>query len=166
MLERGVREPSNSPWASLILLVHKKNGSTRFCVDYRKLNDATQKDAYPRPRIDTTLDALHGLQWFSTLALLSCYWQVMIDKAERSKTTFYTTEGLFQFMSCCLGCVTPPNILATEGPSSDRSPWSNYLVHLDDMIVLGRTFDKHLCNVCSVWQRMREVGLHLKCSFF
>jgi hypothetical protein len=74
MLEKGVIEPSTSPWASLIVLVQKKDGSTRFCVDYRKVNDVTLKDAYPLPRIDTTLDALHGSQWFTTLDLLTGYW--------------------------------------------------------------------------------------------
>ena len=69
MLERGVVEPSASPWASPIVLVRKKDGSTRFCVDYRKLNDVTRKDAYPLPRIDATLDTLHRSQWFSTLDL-------------------------------------------------------------------------------------------------
>ena len=60
MLERGVVEPSSSPWVSPIVLVQKKDGSTRFCVDYRKLNNVTRKDAYPLPRIDVTLDTLHG----------------------------------------------------------------------------------------------------------
>ncbi len=70
MLEKGVVEPSTSPWASPIVLVRKKDGSARFCVDYRKLNDVTRKDAYPLPRIDATLDTLHGSQWFTTLDLV------------------------------------------------------------------------------------------------
>ena len=82
MLERGVVEPSTSPWALPIVLVRRKDGSTRFCVDYRKLNEATRQDAYPLPRIDATLDTLHGSQWFSTLDLLSGYWQVVIDEAD------------------------------------------------------------------------------------
>ena len=83
MLERDVVEPSTSPWASPIVLVKKKDGSTRFCVDYRKLNDITHKDAYPLPRIDATLNTLYDSHWFSTLDLLSGYWQVEINEADR-----------------------------------------------------------------------------------
>ena len=95
MLESGVVERSTSPWASPIVLVKKKDGTVRFCVDYRKVNNITRKDAYPLPRIDTTLDTLSGSQWFSTLDLLSGYWQVEVEEADRDKTAFCTTEGLF-----------------------------------------------------------------------
>ena len=95
MLSKGVMEPSASPWASSIVLILKKDGSTRFCVNYRKLNGVTRKDAYPLPRIDTSLDTLAGSEWFSMLDLLSGYWQVQIKEGEREKTAFSTTEGLF-----------------------------------------------------------------------
>ena len=97
MLNGGIDEPSTSPWASSIVLVQKKDGSIRFCVDYQKLNNVTQKDAYPLPRIDATLDTLHGSQWFSILDLLSGYWQVEVAETDRPKTAFCTTEGLYQF---------------------------------------------------------------------
>ena len=73
MLKHGVVEPSNGPWSSPIVLVKKKDGTTRFCVDFRKVNDLTKKDAHPLPRIDDTLDTLGGAEWFTTLDLASGY---------------------------------------------------------------------------------------------
>jgi len=71
MLDRGIIEPPSSPWASGVVLVQKKDGSLRFCVDYRALNKVTVKDAYPLPRVDESLDRLNGVKWFSTLDLFS-----------------------------------------------------------------------------------------------
>ena len=85
-----VVEPSTSPWSSPIVLVSKKDGSTRFCVDYRKLNNVNHKDLYPLPRINDTIEALAGAKWFSTLDLKSGYWQVPLDDAAKDKTTFST----------------------------------------------------------------------------
>ena len=81
MLTGGQIEASDSPWSSPVVLVTKKDGGTRFCVDYRQLNDATIKYAYPLPRIDDTLDMLAGKQWFSTLDLASGYWQVSLSRS-------------------------------------------------------------------------------------
>ena len=108
MLRNGVIEESRSPWASPIVLVRKKDGSTRFCVDYRRVNAVTRKDAYPLPRVDATLDALGGSQWFSTLDLISGYWQVEIEEADHPKTAFSTTEGLYQFKVMPFGLCNAP----------------------------------------------------------
>ncbi|GBL74224.1 Transposon Ty3-I Gag-Pol polyprotein, partial [Araneus ventricosus] len=81
---------------SPIRLVKKKDGSTRFCVDYRKLNEITKKFSYPKPRIDDTLNALNGNQWFSTLDLRSGYWQVEVRPEDREKTDFTTRQGRWQ----------------------------------------------------------------------
>ncbi len=84
-------QPYHSSWASAVVLVTKKDGTTRFCTDYSKLNDATQKDAYPLHRIDDTLHALRGSTYLNTLDLYSGYWQVEMDQQDIDK-------GLFQFM--------------------------------------------------------------------
>jgi len=93
----AIQPSTTSPWASPIVLVQKEDGSVRFCVDYRKLNSVTRKDAYLLPNIYDTLDTLAGSRWFSTLDLLSGYWQVEVAEADREKTSFTMRQGLFEF---------------------------------------------------------------------
>ena len=90
MEEKEVIQPLHSPQASPIVLVRKKDGSQRFCVDYRKLNAVTRKDAHPIPWIDNNLDTLSGSCWFSTLDMVSGYWQVEVGEQDREKTAFCT----------------------------------------------------------------------------
>ena len=108
MLSRGVIEPSHSPWASPIVLVRKKDGSTQFCVDFRKVNDCTRKDAQPLPRIDDTLDALGGARYYSTIDLASGYWQVAVNPGDKEKTAFITPYGLYQFKVMPFGMCNAP----------------------------------------------------------
>jgi hypothetical protein len=94
MLNHDVIEPAHGSWSSPIVLVKKKYGSSRFCIYFRQLNSVTRKDAHPPPRIDDTLDALAGAQWFSTIDLASGYWQVETENRDREKTAFVTPFGL------------------------------------------------------------------------
>ena len=103
MLKKDVITPSKSPWASGIVLVKKKNGSKQFCVEYRRLNDVTIKDAYPLPRIDESLDQLAGSQWFSCLDMNSGYWQVELDSEDRKKSAL-----LFEFKVLPSGLCNAP----------------------------------------------------------
>ena len=89
-MQDGVIRPSTSPWSSPIVMVRKKDGAWRFCIDFRKLNDVTHKDAYPLPRIDETLESLSGSTLFTTLDLASGYWQVELEEADKEKTAFST----------------------------------------------------------------------------
>ncbi|GBM73773.1 Retrovirus-related Pol polyprotein from transposon 297 [Araneus ventricosus] len=170
MVDNGIIEESSGPWASPIVLVKKKDGSTRFCVDYRKLNEITKKDSYPLPRIDDTLDALNGSQWFTTLDLKSGYWQVEIRPEDREKTAFTTGQGLWQFKVMPFGlCNTPATFerlmeTVLRGLSSEAC-----LVYLDDIIIVGRTFEEHLNNLRKVFHRLQKANLKLspkKCRFF
>ena len=169
MLHSGVVEPSEGPWSSPIILAKKKDGSLRFCVDYRKVNAITRKDAYPLPRVDDTLDMLGGSKFFSTLDLASGYWQVEVAPEDRAKTAFTTSEGLYQFKVMPFGLCNAP---ATFQRLMDRVlgglKWSSCLVYFDDIIIVGSTFDDHLRNIGSVLMRLRGAGLKLKpakCNF-
>ena len=93
MLSRGVIEPSNSPLASPIVLVEKSDGSYIFCVDFRRVNDVTIRDAYPLPKIVDTLDMLLGSTLFSILDLYSGFWQIAMDDQDKLKTAFCTRGG-------------------------------------------------------------------------
>ena len=145
MLQDDIIQPSNSPWASPIVLVQKKDGSIRMCVDYRKLNVVTRKDAYPLPRIDDTLDTLSGSKWFSRLDLISGYWQVEVNKEDREKTAFCTHERLFEFKVMPFGlCNAPATFQRLMNLVLAGLQWSSCLVYLDDIIILGRDFEEHL----------------------
>ena len=108
MLDKDIIQPSVSPWASPVVLVPKKDGTLRFCVDYRQLNSITSKDAYPLPRIDETLDTLAGSVWFTTLDLISGYWQVEVKPEDCEKTAFCTKDGLFEFKVMPFGLCNAP----------------------------------------------------------
>ena len=170
MLEHKLIQASDSPWASPVVLVRKKNGKLRFCVDYRKLNAITKKDAYPLPRIDEMLNALSGCSWFSTLDLASGYWQVAMDPQDKEKTAFTTRYGIYEFNVMPFGLCNAP---ATFQRLMDRVykgiAWKFVVVYLDDTIVYSKTFNEHLTHLQRVFNRIRQAGLRLnidKCTFW
>ena len=170
MLASDIIRPSNSPWASPVVMVKKKDGSLRFCVDFRQLNAATVKDAHPLPRIDDLLDALHGARWFSTLDLKSGYWQVPIQERDKEKTAFRTSSGqLYESNQVPFGLCNAP---ATFSRLMDRIlsglHWETCLFYLDDIIVFSSTWEEHLARLRQVFERLRHADLKLgaeKCTF-
>ena len=165
MLAEGIIEPSYSPWASPVVLVRKKDGSVRYCIDYRRLNAVTRKDSYPLPRIDDSLDSLGSAKYFSTLDLASGYWQVGLSPDAREKSAFCTTSGLYQFRVMPFGLANAP---ATFQRLMERVltglHWEVCLVYLYDVIVFSKTWKGHLQRLDIVFQRMRAANLRLKPS--
>ena len=171
MLDLGAIRPSNSPWASAIVLVRKKDGRLRFCIDLRKLNNRTVKDAYSLPRIESILDSLGGAQIFSTLDLKVGYWQV--EMAEECKAYTAFTCGPLGFYECD----TMP-FGATNAPATFQRLMHDCLgelnmnwciVYLDDIIIFSDTKEEHLKRLEAVFQKLCAAGLKLKpskCFFF
>ncbi|GFU29205.1 retrovirus-related Pol polyprotein from transposon 412 [Trichonephila clavipes] len=170
MKNNDVIEPSSSPWASPIVLVRKKDGSTRFCVDYRRLNDATKKDSYSLPRIDDTLDTLAGNTWFSTLDIKSGYLQVEPHPDDKEKAAFTTGQGLWKFKVMPFGlCNAPATFECLMETVLGGLSYEACLVYLDDNIIVGLSFEEHLKNIRRVLQKLKEANLKLspsKCHLF
>ena len=166
MLERGVIEPSSSPYCSPVVLIPKKDGSVRFCVDYRRLNDVTHKDAYPLPRIADIIDSLSGASSFCTLDLASGYWQIEVDPRDREKTAFSIPgKGHYHFNVMPFGLTGAPATFERmmEGILAPLL-WNKCLSFLDDVMVFGSDFETTLENLVSVFNCLRQAGLKLKPS--
>ena len=163
MQDRGIVQPSVSPWASPVVLVPKKDGSLRFCVDYRRLNALTKKDVYPLPRVDDIVDTLGDARYFTTLDLASGYWQVELDNDARPKTAFTTHQGLFEFVRMPFGlCNAPATFQRAMQTVLSGLEWQNCFVYIDDILIASRTLEEHLQHLAEVIDRLRKAGLRLK----
>lgn len=162
-LESGLASPSQSSWASPIVMVRKKDQTFRMCVDYRALNERTVKDAYPLPRIQDTLDTLSTAKWFSTLDLASGYWQVELTPRAKKAAAFCSRKGLFEWNIMPFGLCNAP---ATFQRLMDRVlvglQWETCLVYLDDIIILGSDVEEMLQRLSQVFDRLRQANLKLK----
>ena len=170
LLEAQVVRESSSPYASPIVLVKKKDGSLRMCVDYRLLNSKTRKDAFPLPRIEESLDALSGACWFSTLDLASGYNQVPVAEQDKPKTAFCTPFGLFEWNRMAFGlCNAPSTFQRLMQRMFGDQQYQSLLLYLDDIIVFSPTVSQHLQRLEIVLGRLKKEGLKAKlgkCAFF
>ena len=170
LLDDGIIEPSNGPWASPIVLVRKKDGSTRLCIDYRRVNSITKKDSYPLPLINDSLDTLGGATWFSSTDLLSGYYQVQMELCDKEKTAFTSHEGLYQFKVLGFGLC---NAVATFQRPMEYVlrglHWKTCLLYIDDIIVFADDFESHVQRLGEVLDRIARTGLKIspkKCNLF
>ena len=171
MAERDLIEPSTSPWSSPAIIVPKKNGGIRFCIDYRRLNKVTIPDSMPLPRCDDSLDALGGSKWFSTLDLRSGFHQLGLAEESRPYTAFCIPgSGLWQFKVVPFGAMnSPAEFERLMEKVLTGLTYVTLLIYLDDIIVYGKTFDIHLQNLEEVFKRLASANLKLnpeKCVFF
>ena len=165
MVEQGLVEPADSPWSSPVVLVKKKDDSWRLCLDYRRLNNVTRKDAYPLPRIDDSLDALSGSMLFSTLDLISGYWQLKMSEDASNKAAFVTKSGLWKPKRLPFGLTSAP---ATFERLMEKVlhglTWNTLLLYLDDIVVFAPDFNTHMTRLQEVLERFKGANLKLKPS--
>ena len=170
LIREGVIEESSSMYSSPIVLVKKKSGELRMCVDYRKLNAKVVRDQYPLPRVDDSLDAVAGSIWFTTLDLKSAYSQIPVIPEDQNKTAFSTPFGLYNFKRMPFGLANAPatfqRIMANL---FRRELMQGVICYLDDILIYSHTIEEHLKLIEIVLERLQSVNLRLnseKCSWF
>ena len=160
MLDVGVIRLSNSPWCNTFVLVRKKDGSLRFCIDFRRLNSLTVKDSHPLPRICETLESLAGAAHYTTIDMNSGFWQVPMDDESKQYTAFTLgSMGLYECESMPFGlCNAPPTFQRLMLNCLGELNLTYCLIYLDDVIIFSKTEEEHL-----EWMRV-VFGLKLKPS--
>jgi len=163
--QQGVIEKASSPWASNVVVVRKKDGTYRCCIDFRDVNELTKKDRYPLPRTDQCLEAMSGCSWFTTCDLKASYHQLMVDPRDREKTAFISKYGMYQYRRMPFG-------LCNAGASFQRLMdvvltglnLEVCLAYIDDVLIFSKTLEEHLDRLELVLQRLQAAGLKLKAS--
>jgi len=162
-LAADVIEPTFSEWSFLVVLVPKKNGTLRFCVDYRLLNAVSKRDSYPLPRMDECIDSLREAKVFSTLDCNASYWQVLIADGDRKKTAFVCHKGAYHYKRMPFGLTnTPATFQRALEIILSGFKWQSCLGHLDDIIVYSKTQEEHVQHLDEVLGLLRAAGVTLK----
>ena len=165
LLYVGCIEPSSSPYASGLVLVRKKDGGLRVCVDYRGINKNTVPDRYPFPRVDELIDTV-GKQkgkFFTSLDLMKGYHQIRVADCDKPKTAFICHRGLLQYRRMPFGLTNAPaTFQRLMGKLFGAKEWDFLFVYLDDLLIVSRTLDEHKRHIRKVLHRLEEANLRLK----
>ncbi|KAK0425660.1 hypothetical protein QR680_009307 [Steinernema hermaphroditum] len=162
-LRQGIIRRSHSPWASPLVLVRKKDGSIRMCVDYRKLNAVTVKDAYPTPHIYNLLSSFHNRRVFTTFDLHSGYWQIRMEADSIEKTAFSSPCGLYEFTVMPFGLTNAVATFQRFIGSLFHDVLNRFVfVYIDDILVASESWEEHVEHLRLVLTRISEAGLRLK----
>lgn len=170
LLAAGIIRESESPFASPIVVVRKKDNSVRLCIDFRKLNSQTIKDAYALPNLEEVFSVLTGSKWFSVLDLKSGYYQIEMEEADKHKTAFVCPQGFWEFNRMPQGITNAPSTFQRlmERCMGDLNR-KEVLVFIDDLIIFSESLEEHEHRLVQVLTRLKEYGLKLspeKCKFF
>ena len=170
MLDGGAIRPSKSPWCNAIVLVRKKDGTLRFCIDFRRLNSRTKKDLFPLPRMQETMESMVGARFFSSMDMKSGFWQVRMSEKSRQYTAFTVGSlGMYEFLRMLYGlCNTPATFQRLMQNCLGELNLTYALVYLDDVIVYSKMEEDHLRRLQAIFERFHEHRLKLKpskCSF-
>jgi hypothetical protein len=167
LLATNIIRPSKSPWLSPAVIVEKPGGGLRLCINYRRLNSFTQRDPYPLPLVDKVLSSMAGMKYFSSLDLISGFWQIPMHPESMGKTAFSTPFGNFEFSRTPFGLVNAPATFSRViALVMAELPFVH--VFMDDIFVASRTFEEHIEHLRIVFERLRSAGLKIKpakCKF-
>ena len=160
-----VIEDSVSPWESPVVIVRKKDGNDRFCIDFRKVNMLVEKDVYPLPNIDLVLRSFNGCNHFTKMDFTSGFFQIKINENDRPVTAFATRRGKFQFTSLPQGFINSSSIFQrTMNLILSGLSWEYLLVYIDDILIFSRSFEEHLIHLENVFKKLKEYKLVVKLS--
>lgn len=175
LIERNIIEPCSSNYSSPVVLVRKKDGSIRFCIDYREVNKRIKADSYPLPSIDVSLQRLVGKKLFSTLDLLSGFWQIKLSDETKHITAFGTSEGLYQFLVLPFGLMTSPAVfqrMTDKVIQYAKDTWNveddELNVYVDDILIATHSLERHLFVLEALMMSLKKYNLKVKlekCDF-
>ena len=168
MLEAGVIQRSQSPWSFSLVVVSIKDGSKRLCVDFRNLNEITEKNSYPLPPIDDILSMLGKAKYFTSLDLKSGYWQVRMSDKDKEKTAFACQKGLFKFNVMPFGLANAPSVFMMLMNIVLSGLEGFACAYINDILIFSETLEQHMKNIQMVFERLEQHNLKLKlkkCQF-
>lgn len=165
LLKMGIIRSSKSPWAAPVVLAGKKDGTMRFCVNYKKLNDLTVKDSYPQPIIEDLLNQVAGHAYYTKLDLYSGYHQIPMEMGSIEMTAFTVKQGLYEFTRMPFGLTNAPASFQRAMDEIFSDLYGRFVtIYMDDFCIYSKTLEEHLEHLRLVLKRLKNAGLRAKKS--